>query len=407
MKQALLGISILAAISATNVLAISKVSDESSFNAAIDAANLDNSINKIVFEKNAQLSLSHPVIYTGNQDLMLFGNGATIDGENAGSFTLDNELLASTEDGTLIFNTQGNITIQQLSIVNSATRGLVINIPQDAQGDDIQISLDAVDIHGSALYGLHIDDNADKFDDGEIGSAIGIELNISDSSFKDNGIGAIDFDGIRVDERGQGDIHATIINTHIDGNGGDGLELDEAGRGSVDAKLQHVTFNDNGFYNEDDLDDGFDIDERGAGDIEVSLFKVLVNRNKDEGLDFDEAGSGDVKIKLQRVIVMGTVDEGIKIDEHGEGNIETIFSNVMVMDGGDDGIQVTEQGNGHIESELQKVSAINNNKSGVKIEQWFEKDEKLSVEKGGALHLNKLALTGNGSELQLHNVNVE
>jgi hypothetical protein len=51
MKQALLGISILAAISATNVLAISKVSDESSFNAAIDAANLDNSINKIVFEK--------------------------------------------------------------------------------------------------------------------------------------------------------------------------------------------------------------------------------------------------------------------------------------------------------------------------------------------------------------------
>jgi hypothetical protein len=36
---------------------------------------------------------------------MLLGNGATIDRENAGSFTLDNELLASTEDGTLIFNT--------------------------------------------------------------------------------------------------------------------------------------------------------------------------------------------------------------------------------------------------------------------------------------------------------------
>lgn len=130
MQQVLLGISILAAISATNVFAVSKVSDESSFNAAIDAANADNSINKIVFEKNVQLSLSYPVIYTGSQDLMLLGNGATIDGENAGSFTLDNELLASTEDGTLIFNTQGNITIHKLSIVNSATRGLVINIPE-------------------------------------------------------------------------------------------------------------------------------------------------------------------------------------------------------------------------------------------------------------------------------------
>lgn len=278
---------------------------------------------------------------------------------------------------------------------------------KDAQSEDIKVSLDAVDIHGSALYGLHIDDNADEFDDGEIGSAIGIELNISDSSFKDNGIGAIDFDGIRVDERGQGDIHATIINTHIDSNGGDGLELDEAGRGSVDTILKHVTFNDNGFYNEEDLDDGFDIDERGAGDIDVSLFKVLLNRNQDEGLDIDESGSGSVKVKLQHVIVMDTVDEGIKIDEHGAGNVETMFSNVMVMDGGDDGIQVTEQGNGYIESELQKVSATNNNKSGVKIEQWFEKDEKLSVEKVGVLHLKKLALTGNGSELQLHNVNVE
>jgi hypothetical protein len=61
---------------------VSKVSDESSFNAAIDAANADNSINKIVFEKNVQLSLSYPVIYTGSQDLMLLGNGATIDREN-------------------------------------------------------------------------------------------------------------------------------------------------------------------------------------------------------------------------------------------------------------------------------------------------------------------------------------
>jgi hypothetical protein len=62
-----------------------------------------------------------------------------------------------------------------------------------------------------------------------------------------------------------------------------GLELDEAGRGSVDATLKHVTFNDNGFYNEEDFDDGFDIDERGTGDIDVSLFTVLLNRNQDEG----------------------------------------------------------------------------------------------------------------------------
>ncbi len=409
MKKLLLGVSMLVAIAATNTWAANKVTDAASLNFAIDAANVDSSIKKIVFAKNAQISLNSPVIYTGSQNLTLHGNRATIDGENAGSFTLDNELLASTDDGSLVFNTTGDITIEKLNIVNSATRGLVINIPEDAQGDDIQVTLDKVNIRDSALYGLHIDDNADEFDDGNIGSAIGIELYISHSSFIRNGIGAIDFDGIRVDERGQGDIHAIIINTHIDGNGGDGLELDEAGSGNVDATMKHVTLNDNGFYNAKDLDDGFDIDEAGEGDIEVSLFKVQANRNKDEGLDFDEADAGNVKVKLHRVLVMNTLDEGIKIDEQGAGNIDVKFSNVMVMDGGDDGIQITEQGKGRIEAELKKVSATHNDKYGVKIEQWFEKDEKKSVEKAGTLKVKKLTLSGNGSgdELQLHNIFVE
>ena len=407
MKHIITSLSLLAILAVANVQAAVKVSDEATLIDAFAMASADSSINKIVFAKNALITLHAPVIYTGTQDLSLQGNGATIDGANAGNFTLDDKLLASTDDGTLVFNTAGDITIQKLSVINSATRGIVIDIPLDAQGDDIQVTLDNVEIRGSALYGLHIDDNEDQFDDGEIGSAIGIELYISYSSFIRNGIGAIDFDGIRVDERGQGDIHAIIIKTHIDDNGGDGLELDEAGPGSVDATLKHVTFNDNGYYNEADLDDGFDIDERGAGDIDVSLFKVLANRNQDEGLDFDEADAGNVKVKLSRVIVMNTTDEGIKIDEKGAGSIEARFTNVMVMDGGDDGIQMTEQGAGRIDAELKKVSATDNKKYGVQIEQWFEKDEKKSVEKAGTLRVKKLTQSGNGSGAKLKVNNIE
>ena len=409
MKHILTSLSLLAILATSNVQAVDKVSDEATLIEAFSRASADSSINKIVFAKNALINLHAPVIYTGTQSLSLKGNGATIDGAHAGNFTLDDESLASTEDATLVFNTAGDITIQKLSIINSATRGIVIDIPHNAQGDDIQVSLDKVEIRGSALYGLHIDDNEDQFDDGEIGSAIGIDLYISHSSFIRNGIGAIDFDGIRVDERGKGDIHATIIKTHIDDNGGDGLELDEAGEGNVDAMLKHVTFNDNGFYNEEDLDDGFDIDERGAGDIEVSLFKVLVNGNQDEGLDFDEADEGNINVKLRRLIVMNTIDEGIKIDERGAGSIDARFSDVMVMNGSDDGIQMTEQGTGHIDAELKKVSATDNKKYGVQIDQWFEKDEKQSVKKAGVLKVKKLNLSGNssGDKLQLHNIIVE
>ncbi|GFO72607.1 hypothetical protein BJAS_P2994 [Bathymodiolus japonicus methanotrophic gill symbiont] len=406
MKQRLLVISILAALASTSVLAVNKVSDEVSLNIAIDAANADSRINKIVFAKNARISLSSPVIYTGSQNLVLLGNGAIIDGANAGKFTLNEHLLASTEDGTLIFNSAADLTIHQLSIVNSATKGLVINIPLDTQGEDIQVTLDKVEISGSALHGLHIDDNADEFDGGELGSSIGLDIHIEHSSFIRNGIGAIDFDGIRIDERGLGDIHLFIIDSHIDGNGGDGMELDEAGAGNVEATVKHVTFNDNGFYNEADLEDGFDIDESGEGNIEVSLFKVLANRNKDEGMDFDEEGAGDVKVKMRHITVIETTGEGIKIDEHGQGNVEAHLSRVMVMDGGDDGIQITEQGQGRIESGLKKVTATDNKKYGVILEQWAIKGEDVSTEQAGELKIKKLTLSGNGKgdELGLHNV---
>lgn len=393
-------------LAANNAQSADKVSDESSLIYAFAMASADSSISKIEFEKNAQITLTAPVIYNGTQNLSLEGNGATLDGAGAGSF---NPVTAVTTDGTLIFNTAGDITIKKLTIVHSATRGIVVNIPGDAQGDDIQVILHKVKILGSALYGLHIDDNADEFDAGVIGSAIGIELSISQSSFIGNGTGAIDFDGVRVDERAHGDIHVMISDTHIDGNGGDGIELDEAGEGNVDATMKHVTLNGNGFYNENDFDDGFDIDEADSGDIEVSLFEVQVKKNREQGLDFDEAGDGSVKLKLRSVIAMNNTDEGIKVDEQDAGNIEAKLFKVSVRGSVDDGIQFTELGEGVIEAELKKVSATNNEKYGVKMEQWIVEDEERSSEGAGTLKVKQLTLDGNGkgNELKLNNIIVE
>lgn len=397
MKQKILRLSIVAALLAGNAQAADKVFDETSLVNAIEMANADSSIHQIEFEKNVQIQLTSSVIYTGGQYLTVLGNGSTVSG-------------ASVSDGdTLVFQTAGDIEIHKLTVVDSAARGIVVEIPDDAQGDDIQVSLHKVKILNSALYGLHVDDNADELDDGEEGSAIGIELNISHSSFIANGTGAIDYDGVRVDERAEGDIHATIMHTHIDGNGGDGIELDEAGAGNVDATMKHVTLNGNGFFDEEDLDDGFDIDEADEGDIEVSLFNVQAKDNMDEGLDFDEAGEGDVVLKLRRVIAMNNADEGIKVDEEDAGDIKSKFFKVMVKGSGDDGVQFTELGEGKIKAELKKVVAIDNKKYGVKMEQWDIEDEETSVEEAGSLKVKKLTLSGNGKgdDLKLNNIDVK
>lgn len=382
------------------------VNDEASLIAAVEAANADVTIKKIIFTENASITLTAPVIYTGSQAIKFMGHNAIIDGSSAGDLVFNEDLTAVTEDGSLIFNTSSDVSIDSLSVINSKTRGVVVNIPEYATGKDITVKLNNVNIIDSALYGLHIDDNADEFDDGVSGSAIGIKLKISHSNFIGNGTGAIDFDGIRVDERGEGSIKAKIKHTHIDGNGGDGIELDEAGAGSVDAEMKHVTLNGNGFYDPTDLDDGFDIDEAGDGDIKVELKHVEVKNNMDEGLDFDEEGNGSVEAELSHVIVMNNNDEGIKIDEEDAGDIEAELEDVSVIGSGDDGIQFTEIGEGKIEAELESVTAIDNNKYGIKIEQWFVEDEYENAEAAGSVKIEDVTLSGNrrGDTIKVNNI---
>lgn len=381
-----------------------KVYDEASLQAAFADANVDSSIEEIVFAKNAYIKLTAPVVYTGTQDLTLVGRDAVIDGSDAGSFVLDDDLTAVTEDGTLVFNTAANLSFKKLTISNSATRGIVVNIPTDATGDDISVSMNNVHVLNSALYGVHIDDNADEFDDGVTGSAIGIDLRINNSTFIGNGTGAIDFDGVRVDEHAEGDIEAFITNTHIDMNGGDGIELDEAGDGDVDATMRNVSVSYIGFFNEEDLDDGFDIDEANDGNVSVKLVRVTVNSNMDEGLDFDEEGEGNLNMALRRVEAMGNTDEGIKADEVDAGDIEANMKKINVAHNGDDGVQFTELGEGAIEAKLNHINAIANKKYGIKMEQWVEEDED-----AGSLKVKNTYLSenGKGDEIKVNNIIIE
>jgi len=381
------------------------ISDEKSFNAAINKANMNSSVTQITFAKNARIALTAPVIYTGKQHLTLIGNHAVVDGSKAGSFIQAADLTAVTQDSSLIFNSAAPLKISDLSIINSATRGLTINIPEDATGTDVSIILRNLKITHSALYGLHIDDNSDEFDEGNQGSDVGINLVIENSEFIRNGTGAIDFDGVRVDERGPGSITAFITKTIIDDNGGDGIELDEAGAGNVEVAMVDVSISRNGFYNQADLDDGFDIDEAGDGDINASLFNVVIDANLDEGLDFDESGQGDLITRMYQVSANRNSDEGLKFDEQDSGDIRTILSNVKVTKSGDDGIQITEQGEGLVAATLLQVNVSQSAKLGLKAQMWVIENEAAIAEQPGSLQLLDLNLSDNAEgDQEVHNL---
>ena len=101
-----------------------------------------------------------------------------------------------------------------------------------------------------------------------------------------NGFGALDRDGVRINEGGLGDLHAVISLTTVSSNGGDGIELDERGDGDAkfDVTGSVVTRNGN-FDLSIDPDDGMDVDEAGAGSV---IGNVMASKADD---NFEEAGT--------------------------------------------------------------------------------------------------------------------
>ncbi|WP_445365447.1 hypothetical protein ACJJJB_21135 [Microbulbifer sp. ANSA001] len=189
------------------------------------------------------------------------------------------------------------------------------------------------------------------------GSPASISAHLANVKIESVGYGTFDGDGIRIDERGEGSIYTTVIDSFFSRIGADGIELDEGDKGDVTAQIIRSRFVDNGNYCDPtvlknyihkqpsdeemakvmgesgpvlgklkeapddrcierhlsktdgakakivaetviDLDDGIDIDEAADGDIHVSITDSEVLDNKDEGIDLDESGKGDAVISI-------------------------------------------------------------------------------------------------------------
>jgi hypothetical protein len=277
------------------------VSSEAEFLAAVGAANGDPSITEIVFAPNAVIELTDEVRYTGAQDLTLVGRGATLSGAT---------VIADTDtwgSGLFVSQSGGDLTVERLTFADSFNNGLAVFLPEGS--GTVEIVLDQVTVTDAQFHGVLIDGqattgyNTDDFihpdcvDPHPTNSGTSIDITVDRSVI--TGAGQLvgydisqatgcpqDFDGLRVDQGGDGDLIADLDRSTFDGNLADGVELDEKGDGSVDATVDRSTFNDNGdtvaidctveeFCGDDlgqeieDLDDGFDIDEEDAGDLIV------------------------------------------------------------------------------------------------------------------------------------------
>lgn len=206
--------------------------------------------------------------------------------------------------------------------------------------EDITVNLSDIEVKHFGDHGIYITDCNDiDCGDGNSGDGNGtdgsIEVNLDNVVVREGGFGGQDADGIRVNERGEGDIIFKAVNIALLGYGADGVELDEAGEGNVVAKVNRASFEYNGEYcalpgigavgkcddeGDPDVDDAFDIDEADGGSIIAKIKNVYMVKNFDEGLDFDEEGEGGIKLKAKNIVAWDNADEAIKASEEDEGN---------------------------------------------------------------------------------------
>jgi hypothetical protein len=335
--------------------------------------------------------------YEGMAPLEIVGNGRTI---------------ASSEDITLLEVTEGaDLTISNLTFSGpggydvdnqGGGKGIFVEVPIEREGL-VSLILTDVTVEDVGDHGVHVSDcdlegcGAGGGGGGN-GSAASVYARLENVTIDGVGYGGFDADGLRIDERGPGDILLEAIGSTFENVGADGAELDEGDNGNVYVDVRESGFFSNGGYcagipDEDipdeetptpgtaddrclewddgeyvlDLDDGFDIDEAGNGNIVVAIVDALVNSNVDEGLDFDEEGQGNVIMDLVSVMADDNGDETIKVDEENQGNINAYLSDVTVTNGGDDGIQLESADAGQLHAHMQDIVATGNKKYGLKM----------------------------------------
>lgn len=360
----------LSAALGTSVMVTTAADDgPGSLRAALAAASVDPGLGLIrVGPGLGTIALQSPLVYGGSHPLRIHGAGVVLDGSGLGA-----------GESVFVADGGGDLVLTDLTATDAPAYGILVIVPEAAQGV-LRVELDRVVVRGNGLHGVLVNDQTEYLTDpdseSEAGSDAGIELRVTAAWVDDNGNAALDYDGLRVNEGGPGDIVAVIQGSRFTGNGADGVELDERGPGSARFAIQQSDLLENGAFSTEDLDDGIDVDEAGEGDIVAEFVQVRANHNSEQGVDLNENGPGDLRVTMHQVEGSGNGEEGIEFEEDddvaGGGDLVADLTGVTtngngLADDGDAGLKLREKGDGRLEARLVNIAALANLIGGVEL----------------------------------------
>lgn len=332
-----------------------------------------------------QININSTLTYEGSKPLRIQGNRSRI--VASGDFTiLELSQGASLRADRLQLEGPGGFSFANQGV----GKGLFVQVPNERTGT-VNVELIDVSVKGVANHGIHVsdctlgDDCGAGGGGGGDGSPASISLLALGVEVDDAGNGKFDADGIRIDERADGDISFMAAGSTFQNVGADGVELDEGDDGDVHIEVWRSDFLNNGAYclpsplvieepcveDDDgdlvlDLDDGFDIDEAGPGSVTGRIVIATVANNLDEGLDFDEEGEGGMDVDFVLVDGYSNGDEAIKMSAAGPGDLYANIVNSVVIDNGNDGAEFeVEDGDGQVHIRVRRSVFEDNDSEGI------------------------------------------
>lgn len=375
-------------------------SGDGSLQAALDAAGATEEMSTIfITQAEGWIEAPNGLRYEGRGSLRIFGNDVTIS-------TTRNETVLSVI-GPEYLNLShvqllggGGYSMEARDADAPAGAGLFFDVADDTIGRAL-LELQAVTVRDVPGHGIHVSDcmPVETCDTGAGAEDAGIEVRLSDIVITEVGQGSHDADGIRVDERGRGDITLMGQQVAVYGVGGDGIELDEDQDGDVVVDLIRAYFTENGSYcdpavleaflpdtMEGEFDQGqmavADLPQLGAGvpdpacieldldtydDGSVEAFEYAID--VDDGLDLDEGGPGDIVASFTAGEMLGNFDEGYDFDEAGPGDIDVVFTGIIGNGNIDDAIKLSEEGPGNVYMTATAVETSSNGGVGIVAEE--------------------------------------
>jgi hypothetical protein len=398
---------------------------EGSLRAALAQAARSGAASRVVIAVESDITIETGLVYEGTDPLEIIGTGQTVS-TGADVTLLTASMGADLTVSGLTFAGPGGFDINKRADMDgSAGKGIFIDVRDDQTGT-VSLTLTDVTVRGVANHGIHVSDCSLADDCGGGGSGEGegsdasIVVSLHNVTVDDAGNGKFDADGLRIDERAAGSIHARIVDSTFVGVGADGVELDEAQDGDVIVTAINTVWNENGIYclpelleaflpQEDegefdagemaadaipgpvtgssddgcferevdlyddgsveayefaiDVDDGFDIDESDNGSLRVVMIGGEITGNLDEGGDFDEAGAGDIDLTILGTVASGNADDGFKNSEEDDGSVIALILRAGSTDNGGKGIVLEEEGNGNVMAEIMGTMTSNNDDS--------------------------------------------